>query len=190
MLSLIFCFVASAQSTLHDSVNQKRGQTNRTGMAVLGSWAVLNIGSGLIGQANTSGRQRQFYKTNIIWGGVNLLLAGVGYLREKKEGQSSLSETFQKQFDTEKLFLFNTALDLGYAAFGLYLRERGNKFTGNKQDRLKGTGDSFLAQGGFLFLFDGIMYIVHTRNGARLYPELQSLSLGPTENGYGLVFRF
>ena len=187
---LLFSIGAISQTAAYDSVNRKRAQINRTGMAVLGGWALLNIGSGFPGQANQRGRQQQFYKTNIIWGSVNLLLAGVGYFREKRERSGSFGESFGKQAGTEKLFLFNTALDLGYAAFGLYLREKGKNSTGDKKDKLQGTGDSFLVQGAFLFLFDGLMYLIHAKNGTRLYPALKHLSLGATESGYGLVFRF
>jgi hypothetical protein len=189
-LALIVALEAPAQMSTDDSVNRKRAEIGRAGMAVLGSWALLNIGSGLVAKGNSNGRQKQFYKTNVIWGGVNLLLAGVGYLRERGEHSYIISETFRKQAGTEKLFLFNTALDLGYVAFGLYLRERGNRFVGAKRERLLGTGDSFLVQGGFLFLFDGIMYTVHTLNGARLYPALKKISFFPSKNGCGLVYRF
>jgi hypothetical protein len=44
-------------------------------MIVLGSWALLNIGSGIIGQGQTAAEQQHFYRMNTIWGGVNLLLA-------------------------------------------------------------------------------------------------------------------
>jgi hypothetical protein len=189
-LSLLVSVYSSAQTFVYDTVNQSRNGINRTGLAVLGSWGVANIGAGIIGQSNTVGRQKRFYKTNMIWGGVNLLLAGVGYFRDRGEHRYTISETFKKQSGTEKLFLFNTALDLGYMAFGLYLRERGDRFIGEKRERLAGTGDSFLIQGGFLALFDGIMYIVHAKNGARLYQALPGVSFGPAENGYGLVYRF
>lgn len=188
-LALLFSLPGAGQHTLFDSVNRTQTQINRTGMVVLGSWALFNIGSGVVGQANTLGRQRQFFKTNIIWGGVNLLLAGVGYIREKNQ-QHSPAKTFHNQSVTEKLFLFNTALDLGYMVFGLYLRERANGFTGDKQERLLGTGDSFLLQGGFLFFFDGIMYIMHAKNGSRLFSPLNNLSINRTENGLGLLYRF
>jgi hypothetical protein len=159
-------------------------------MIVLGSWALLNIGSGIIGQGQTAAEQQHFYRMNTIWGGVNLVLAGISYFSSKRGAVASQRGTFQKQATTEKLFLFNTALDLGYVAFGLYTRERGNRFTGERKDRLSGTGKSLLVQGGFLAFFDGVLYLLHTKNGSRLRQSLSGLTIGQSANGVGILYRF
>ena len=184
------CTFASAQIPDAEIVSRQRHTINRSGLTVLGSWAVLNIGTGFIGQANTSGVQKHFHKTNIVWGGANLLLAGIGFFSERSPSAETLTETYRKQINTEKLFLFNTALDLGYMVFGLYTRERAARFTGAKRDRLTGTGNSFLVQGGFLAIFDGVMYLLHSKNCTHLFQLLQNLSFSPNENGTGLVYRF
>jgi hypothetical protein len=188
-----FCFfaaIASAQQTLFDSVNRQREVINQKGMVVLGSWALLNIGSGIIGQRQTTGEQQHFHRMNIFWGGVNLILAGIGYFGSNQNSTMSQRESFKKQATAEKLFLLNTALDLGYIAFGLYTRERGNRFTGAKKERLHGTGRSLLVQGGFLAVFDGVMYLLHSKNGFRLQHSLSPFTFGRAENGIGVLYRF
>ena len=48
---------------------------NKNGMYVLGSWAVLNIVSGTIGNFSTSGRTKYFHQMNAVWNSVNLGIA-------------------------------------------------------------------------------------------------------------------
>jgi hypothetical protein len=59
-------------------------------------------------------------------------------------------------------------------ATGLYLMERSKRATRN-QDLLKGYGSSLILQGGFLFAFDIIMFLVQ-RESANLflYPLLST----------------
>lgn len=191
--SLLFLMSrASAQVNLYDQVNEKRERIARSGTVVLGGWALANLGSGLIGQANSTGARQQFYRSNTIWGGVNLAIAGVGYIssRRKKIQSLSAAESFKKQGNIEKLFLFNAGLDLAYVAYGFYRKERALRYTGEKKDRLTGAGNSLLLQGGFLTLFDGVLYFLHQKNGRRLMPKLENLSLSAGNNGIGLTYHF
>lgn len=181
---------AMAQVSLYDSVNRKREKINKTSTLILGGWAFINVGTGIIAQSNTTGELKQFYRANAISGGVNLALAGIGLLRNRHEKTNTVSETFKKQEKLEKFFLFNVALDLGYVAYGLYTKERSYRYSGKKRERLAGTGNSILFQSGVLTLFDGIVYLLHTKNGNRLEQKLQNLSFTAGENGLGLAYRF
>lgn len=181
-----------AQSTIYDSVNKKRYQIAETGFTVLGSWAVMNIGAGLIGYQNTTGERKQFYKANVIGGLINLTFAGVGYFTTRKMANKphSVAETFKKQASAEKLFLFSVGLDLGAITAGFYTKERAARFTGEKRVWVKGAGNALILQGAFLTLFDGVMYLLQAKNGSRLNKTLQNLDLGTTKNGTGFVLHF
>ena len=183
---------ATAQSSLFDSVNSKRYQIAKTGFAVLGSWAALNIAGGIIGQKNTTGERKQFYRANVIGGLVDMAFAGIGYFSSRRmEGKPhNTVETYKKQALAEKLFLFSVGLDIGAIAYGAYTKERANRFAGEKRDWLKGAGNALILQGGFLILFDGIQYILHIKNGKRLAQKLENLSFSGVNDGFGLVYRF
>ena len=191
LFAVLYVLPSQAQISLSDSVNNRRERLEKTSLIVLGSWSVLNIGTGLVGQANSTGVQKQFYRANAIWGGVNLAISGLGYLAGRAQrDENSFASTFKKQQQVAKLFLVNTALDLGYIAFGLYTRERAYRFSGEKADRLRGTGNSMLLQGSFLAVFDGVLYLLHTRNGAQLQKKLQQLNVFMHDNQLGFVLRF
>jgi hypothetical protein len=194
-MKLIFCFLlisshVSAQNNTFESVNQRREKITKTGTVVLGSWALINIGAGLVGKANASGEQRQFHRANAIWGGVNLGLTGLTYILGRNKKYNSPFEILKEQNKTEKLFLLNTALDAGYFVYGLYTKERASRYTGEKRDRLLGAGNSLLLQSSFLVLFDGILYVVHTRNGSKLDKVLQNLTFTANSGGVGLAYNF
>lgn len=183
---------AMAQSTLYDSVNRKRYKISQTGFIILGSWAALNIGAGLLGQQHTSGEQKEFFRANAIGGVIDLLFAGTGYFTSRRMARKphDAAETFQKQAMAEKVFLFSVGLDLAAITYGFYTKERAARFEGGKKDWLKGAGNALILQGAFLTFFDGILYLLQTKNGSRLHQKLQNLSLGPAENGFGIICRF
>ncbi|MDB5205943.1 MAG: hypothetical protein JWR72_1018 [Flavisolibacter sp.] len=191
-LLLIVSFSAHAQYSLYDSVNTRHNKISKTGTLLLSGWAAASLISGLVGQNNSTGKLKYFYKRNVLWGGINLGLSGLGYLRTKREQKDvyTSAQTFKRVEAAQKVFLFNTGLDLAYVAFGLYTRERSNKFTGDKKDRLVGTGNSLLFQGGFLTVFDGVLYLLHNKNGNRLEKKLEGLSFISSGDGVGLAYRF
>ena len=156
-------------------------------MVVLGSWAAANIAVGAIGLATSSGQEKYFHQMNLIWGSVNLLIAGAGYLQlRKKKSALSLSESIQAQAAIEKTFLINGGLDLVYLTAGLYCIEKSK----NRPDpaQYKGYGKSLFLQGGFLLLFDAVMYSIHGRQGKQLYKLLDKLQV--TGNSVGLAWKF
>lgn len=150
------------------SFEQKRIDLNKKAMVVLGSWSAANIIVGAIGTNTNNKETRYFNQMNVIWNGVNLLIAGAGYYGAAKEKLNDLtiSKVLMHQNKTEKTFLLNTGLDLAYVTTGLYLTERSKRNA--DPAKLKGYGNSVMVQGGFLFLLDAVMYKLQQRQGKQL----------------------
>ena len=174
---LLFVFV-SVFATAQDSLkyfNNTRYQTTKTGMTVLGSWAVANIGIGAAGWGNSKGGQNKyFYQMTTIWGAANLGAAILGYTSNTTK-QLTVAETLKAQQKIEKIFLVNGGLDLVYIGTGIYLNHRGITH-GSAQ--LKGYGLALIPQGVFLLLFDGTMYATHRSNGNKLRQFLEKNPIG------------
>lgn len=191
-VTLLFLLLLStkifSQNLTFQSFNQERLDLNHKGMTILGSWAGANLISNGILLSNASGSDKAFYKMNIYWNVVNGALAGLSLL-QKSKNQSNMSpfRTLEEQSSTEKILLFNTGLDAAYVMGGLYLLEKSKNATSD-QDLLKGYGQSVILQGGFLLLFDGIMYGVHRSHLKKGRVIFENLSF--TGNSLGLNIRF
>ena len=166
--------------------NETREQITRTGMYVLGSWALLNIATGSAGYFRASGSDRYFYQMNAFWNTVNLGLAGITLL-SAAEIHQDLSSTVAAQQKIEKLLLFNAGLDVGYTALGFYLRERSRRGT-SRSDRYKGYGNSLILQGSFLFAFDVVLYAVLNNHGSALYDFMEHVQVGAGTVGFRYRF--
>jgi hypothetical protein len=177
-----------SQNLTLQSFNQERLDLNRKGLTVLGSWAGANLVTNGILLSNSSGSDKYFYQMNIYWNVVNGALAGLGVLGAKKiQGNLSAFQTLEEQSSTEKTFLVNTGLDAAYVMTGIYLLEKSKNSVDN-QNMLKGYGQSVILQGGFLLLFDGIMYGVHRshlKTGKAIFENLTF-----TGNSLGFVLQF
>ncbi|MBY5950438.1 hypothetical protein KUV23_05600 [Algoriphagus marincola] len=175
------CFFANelmAQQQELDFFNTTRTDFNRKGMVILGSWAVGNMLWGGIAASQTTGSDKAFHQMNLYWNSVNLIIAGFGYWQASKSPEAmSLWETIEAQQGIEKVLLVNAALDFGYMAGGLYLKERGLR---KNNERLQGFGKSIILQGAFLLTFDAIMYGFHSHHAQALPEFVNQLSLGPT----------
>lgn len=180
-------FVLSAQE--FDTFNTERLGLNKSGMLVLGSWAVANIALSPILASRETGWRKSFHQMNGYWNGINLVIAGFGYFNAIGGNPigMSLAETFQEQHSIEKILLFNAGLDIGYVVGGLYLNERAKTAT-KHQDRLRGFGRSIMLQGGFLFVFDVILFAVHQNHSSDLYRLVEQVSIAPGH--FGMVFSF
>lgn len=166
--------------------NQVRIDYNKSGMIILGSWALGNIALGGIMAGRTTGETKAFHQMNIYWNTVNLAIAGFGYYSAMNEVPSSeFWETMNAQNSIEKILLVNAALDLGYMAGGMYLLERGRRLD---KDQFKGFGKSVILQGAFLMSFDAIKYVFHNVHGKEL-PTIMN-HIGITPNGVGLLMNF
>jgi hypothetical protein len=189
-LSLFLSFSTSifSQNLTLQSFNQEHLDLNRKGLTVLGSWAGANLITNGILLSNSSGSDKYFYQMNVYWNVVNGALAGFGVLGAKKiQGNLSAFQTLEEQSSTEKTFLVNTGLDAAYVMTGIYLLEKSKNSVDN-QNMFKGYGQSVILQGGFLLLFDGIMYGVHRSHLKKGRVIFENLTF--TGNSLGFVWRF
>lgn len=188
LAGICFATVLFAQQSLLNSYNKEREKISKNGLKVLATYSVANIVYGSIAASQTSGSNKYFHEMNAIWNGITLGITGIGFLTAKKETELTYSASLQKQSQVEKLFLFNTGLDVAYVVGGAYLKERA-KTTSKNPAKLKGYGESVMLQGGVLLLFDGIMYALHNRHGRLLNKMGENLKLASTGNGIGLIVK-
>lgn len=186
--TVLFSIAVMAQQSSLNEFNASRQQIDKKAITVLASYSFANIVYGSIASSQTTGSNKYFHQMNAVWNGVTLGIVAIGHFTAKKEGTLGLAASLQKQQSVEKLFLFNTALDLAYVAAGAYLYEISNSTT-NKPERLKGYGQSVMLQGGVLLLFDGVMYAIQQKHGKKLDAILQKVQLAATGNGIGLVVK-
>jgi hypothetical protein len=167
-------------------INEKRISMNSNGMLVLGGWAISNIAIGGIGMTQTSGNTRYFHQMNAAWNTVNLAIAGFGYYGLRNQSPDiTLSETIFEFHNFEKILLFNAGLDIGYMAIGAYLWERGIRKDSN---RLIGYGQSMILQGGFLFTFDVILYLLSRTESSALINSLDRIQFTGTQIAFAIPF--
>lgn len=186
LLLILFCTSAFAQDSLK-YFNKLRINTTSSGMEVLGGWGIVNLGTGAIwgwngknvttyanlggGQVATSNgisREGQyFFQMNTIWGAVDFGTALIGYANIQKYRKRTLNaaQTLEQQKKLEKIFLINGALDIAYLGTGTYLKLAGDA---RHSPLMRGYGESILMQGGFLLIFDGLMYHAEKSNGNKL----------------------
>lgn len=164
--------------------NKSRNRKTSRGLKVLGGWALANMATSGILYYNTKGTDRYFHQMNVMWNGVNALIV-VASLLPKEKNEMDLNKTLRWQSNTEATYVTGAALDLLYSSVGLYLTERA-KTEPKQHDRLKGWGNSLILQGGALFLFDTSMYVIHKRNGKKLYNMLDKVTLGTSGLGFKL----
>lgn len=141
-------------------------------MLVLGGWAMSNLLTGGIGltQVPEGSEAGRFHQMNIAWNAVNLGIAIPAYIGGRKRMRSpiemDLQATLEAERRTEQLYLINFGLDLAYIGAGAWMREHGRRPV-NDPDLWLGFGTSLAVQGGFLLLFDGVNFLLHSRHGHR-----------------------
>lgn len=186
-LIMLFSLLLALQSTGQalEQFNKERIQIDKRLMIGLGSWATSNFIVSGVGWATVpTGEAHYFHQMNVMWNTVNIGLAIPGYLKAKKANASiSFSETIRTQHQTEKIFLINTGLDIGYMASGLLLRSSAKTNT-SKKDQFNGYGNSLLMQGGFLFVFDLVAYSIHNRHSKKSLDKLMN-SIEMSSSGIG-----
>lgn len=157
----------------------ERTDINKTGMIVLGSWAVGNILVGAYGNYKYTGQTKYFHQFNAMWNVVNLGIAAFGYFNAAGSDPNSMTATqiLNEYNSLQNFLLLNAGLDIAYMVTGLYLKERAKNST--NAERLRGYGNSLFLQGGFLLAFDTALYFIHQNNASvNLYPHLESLLSG------------
>jgi hypothetical protein len=192
LLTSLLCLCGKAQTPHKDSIihlNLERVETNKKGMIVLGSWAAVNIAAGAAGYFIAKDDEwKAFHGMNAIWNVVNGVIAYGGYLGASKEaGKNEGSVKMLRNYEADKrLFLLNAGLDVLYIGSGVFLREHAYR---EKDPAVwKGFGNSVALQGGFLLLFDGIMYASHQSKDRKWYRLMEGVCV--TGNGIGYRYSF
>ncbi|WP_375578567.1 hypothetical protein ABWH96_16280 [Marivirga tractuosa] len=184
----LFSFDVFSQNTSIAQAYERDVKIRKTGMAILGTWAVGNMITGAIGRSQASGQTAYFHEMNLIWNVVNLGIAGAGYyFTAKGDMPESASALLNDQVSFQKTLLFNAGLDLAYIAGGFYLMERA-KNTTIRPERLKGYGKSVILQGSFLFVFDIILHTIHSKQSSQFSDFLSHVQIGSNQVGIVLGF--
>lgn len=134
---------------------------NNGGMYVLGGWALANMAAGACGWAAFEGEKKYFSQMNLFWNVVNLSIAGFALYSNYSSDVSLMGEgeLLARHLKTEKLFLINSGLDVGYMGAGLLMRHISTN-SEKRGELLKGYGNAVILQGGFLLVFDMAMYFI------------------------------
>ena len=184
VILILLCSRVFAQDSLK-SFNYSRNRITTTGMEVLGSWSIVNMGVGAAGwAASASGPNKYFYQMTFLWNTANLGAAVLGFTGAQKNKSLIASETLKEQKKVEKIFLINGGLDVVYIGTGVYLKHRGDA---NKSAQLIGYGSSVIIQGAFLLLFDGTMYRAQKSNGSKLMHFLEKNTVSFNGNQIGII---
>lgn len=161
-----------ARAVHERAVVRKRHQL--AGSISLLTWSVANMGVGAGGWALAEDRRwRAFHRANLLWNTVNVAIAipsVVGAVRDDP-GAYTLGSSLDEDRSLVLAYGVNTGLDVGYIFAGAFLHEFGRR---TDNDDLVGTGWSLMAQGGYLFVYDLVMWILHGKGakGLRVLPEV------------------
>lgn len=180
LLSLSYSALAQ-DMTLIDGYNRERNAITRTNMLVLGGWGLGNMVGGLAGVLTTpkGSEANYFHQMNIYWNVVNVGIAIPSFIAARKRMKKSydISTTFSEQRKIETTYLINFGLDFVYIGTGAWMQEFGNGRPQNQRALLKGMGNSIMAQGAFLMLFDLTSYIIHkkhwNRNRSKIFGQME-----------------
>ena len=174
-----------AQTTVNSPLfdfNKSRNYRTEKGLDVLGIWALGNVATSSYLYYHSTGSDKYFNQMNVMWNGANTLIV-VASLLPKQKNNINLTKTLQWQSNTESVYIASAALDLLYSSVGLYLTEKAKSDLVNR-DKWNGWGNSLIYNGGFLFLFDTSMFIIHKHNGKKLYNMMDKVNV--STSGLGL----
>jgi hypothetical protein len=180
LLFTLLCISITGKAQTLLSFNTERQQIDQQLMIGLGTWAASNFALSGYGWATAANEEvKYFHQMNVMWNTVNLGLALPGYFRAKNANLGlNEAQSWAAQQKTQKIFLVNSALDLGYMASGFLLKQQ-NSPDASKQAQFEGYGNSLLLQGGFLLLFDLSAYWIHQHHGHGFQQQkLAHLQLG------------
>lgn len=179
---------ASELPEVLEAHNRERLALNTNGMMVLLGWSALNLTTGTAGWLLAKDeRWRAFHQMNAMWNTVNAAIGVFGYLSNRGADPASfgLAATLQESYGMERLLAINVGLDVGYVALGAYLWERGLR---KESARMRGWGQSVIAQGAFLFAFDVALLAMNASLDRDLTLQLQHLA--PGEAALGVLWSF
>lgn len=186
IFAVFFCFIAGAQDD-YNTFYTKSLSTNNTGMYILGSWAVANMVAGGYGWSQTTGQTKYFHQMNLFWNTVNLSIAGIALYSNLTTSFADLSaaQMLEKHTKTENLYLINAGLDVLYVGTGFLLKHLATQKP-KRHDLLKGYGNSVILQGGFLFVFDLVMWKIQHNHRLNFIQNL-SFDVLPEISGFQLA---
>jgi hypothetical protein len=186
LLLLFLSLTTFAQD--YDDFHLQSLQQNRSGMLLLGSWAVANIGIGAYEWSQNTGSKMYFNQMNVFWNVVNLGIAGFGYYNSSLFAADPLNQgqALVEHVKMENILLINAGLDILYMGTGFYLNHL-SKGNSKRPQKLKGYGNSLILQGGFLFGFDAVMYLV--KRSSRINSDMLD-SFYFNGNSLGFVLSF
>lgn len=186
IFAVFFCFIAGAQDD-YNTFYTKSLSTNNTGMYILGSWAVANMVAGGYGWSQTTGQTKYFHQMNLFWNTVNLSIAGIALYSNLTTSFADLSaaQMLEKHTKTENLYLINAGLDVLYIGTGFLLKHLATQKP-KRHDLLKGYGNSVILQGGFLFVFDLVMWKIQHNHRLNFIQNL-SFDVLPEISGFQLA---
>ncbi|MGB0918275.1 MAG: DUF6992 family protein [Flavobacteriales bacterium] len=182
---LVFFLSLQAQAQNMEVFNQYNRELNTyssNGMIALGSWGVGNIIVGTAGALTTEkgSMMFSFHLMNASWNVVNLGIALPAYFgaRKRLKKEYDIPGTFKLQRKQETLYAINMAADVLYVGSGVFMQEFGNRYSNpNVRDSFKGMGYSLIMQGGFLLLFDAVMFGIHKshwkKNERKIWEQLE-----------------
>ena len=162
--------------------NEGRRQRMVHGMGVLLGWSAVNLGTGTAGAFTSEGPPRYLHQMNVGWNLVNAAIGGFGLAGALREDPASFGplDTLEEGRRLEKILLLNLGLNVAYMATGAFLLERGLR---RDDDRLRGFGVSLILQGGFLLVFDSVLFWSQHRASRRYLAQLRPAWTVETHEG-------
>lgn len=194
-ISLLVAFTTLSLPLLSQKISlekfeKERIRYSKNAMIALAGWSVANIAGSGIATDTRNKEMRYFHQMNVMWGGINLAIAGLGYWGAAKEkiNNPTLEAVLKHQNKIEKTYLINAGLDVLYVGSGLLM----NKTADNQKnpDKFRGYGNSIMVQGGFLMLYDAIMYGIHRKHGKLLKGLGDKVTLNAGPGAVSLTYRF
>ncbi len=177
-------------SLLLKEIDARQTQLTRNGMISLNAWAGANLVVGGIGYFQSTGDARYFHQMNAFWNVVNVGIAVPGLIGtyRKKTKELTFESVYKNQQKLQTIYLFNAGLDVSYMVTGWALFNYGNTQTGTLRNRFRGYGQSLVLQGGYLFVYDMIMFALLKKTGKKLDLMWKNVTISPS--GLGMVMRF
>jgi len=187
---LLMTAVTMSAQTGGESFSEASLAANNAGMYVLGGWALANMAAGAYGWVAFEGEKKYFSQMNLFWNVVNLSIAGFALYSNYSTDVSLMSEgeLLARHLKTERLFLINSGLDVGYMGAGLLMMHLSSN-SEKRGDLLKGYGNAVILQGGFLLVFDMVMYFIfHDIRPGNIEPVAVMLDREAIAAGIRIIF--
>ncbi|MFZ1786472.1 MAG: hypothetical protein WAU23_14800 [Ferruginibacter sp.] len=190
ILTVVFIVPVFSQTLDLTKYEKERVRTSKQAMIALAGWSVVNIAGSAIATDTRNDENRYFHQMNVMWGGINLAIAGLGYWGASREkiDNPTLADVLKHQNKIEKTYLINAGLDLVYVGSGLLM----NKTADNQKNpgQFRGYGNSIMLQGGFLLVYDAIAYAIHRKHRKQLNNKGSNLTLNAGPGAVSLTYTF